>query len=227
MKCFLFWVSLCFFATSLNAQDASAIISRVKTRLDKVNNYSSIGSLELDVEFIKMPASKVEIFFKKPDQFKIKSTDGLSILPKGGFSINLQTLLSGSQYTSVKVGTGKVGIYEVDIVKLIPLEENNDLLVATLYIDTKEPLIRKSITSTRSKGTVEMDMTYGRYAQWGLPDKVTILFSTKEYKLPKGISFDYNPGGSTTKKPSTGKGKVEMVYENYQINKGISESVFK
>jgi hypothetical protein len=114
------------------------------------------------------------------------------------------------------------------MVKLIPMAENSDLLVATLYIDPKEYLIRKSVTTTKTNGTVEMEMIYGAFAQWGLPDKVTVIFSTKEYKLPKGISFDYNPGGNgAPKKPSSGKGKVEMLYDTYQVNKGISDQVFK
>lgn len=209
-------------------QDAESIISKVKAKLEKVNDYSSKGSLSLDVEFIKIPTSRVEMFYKKPDKIRIKSADGLSILPKGGFSVNLQALLSSGQYSAVKVGNTKFNGMNVETVKLIPMAENSDLLVATLYIDSKDYLIQKSITTTKTNGTVEMEMVYGAYAQWGLPDKITVIFSTKEYKLPKGISFDYNPGGAGgPKKPSSGKGKVEMVYETYLVNKGVSEQVFK
>ena len=210
------------------SQDAETIISKVKAKLEKVNDYTSKGSLSLDVEFIKIPTSRVEMFYKKPDKIRIKSADGLSILPKGGFSVNLQALLSSGQYTAVKIGASKFNGLNVEMIKLIPMAENSDLLVATLYIDPKDYLIRKSVTTTKTNGTVEMEMVYGAFAQWGLPDKVTVIFSTKEYKLPKGISFDYNPGGnSAPKKPSSGKGKVEMVYETYQVNKGINDHVFK
>lgn len=228
MRLSLFVFAFLFFFGTAYTQDAEAIVSKVKAKLEKVNDYSSRGSLSLDVEFIKIPTSRVEMFYKKPDKIRIKSADGLSILPKGGFSVNLQALLSSGQYSAVKVGTTKFNGFAVETVKLIPLAENSDLLVATLYIDSKESLIRKSITTTKANGTVEMEMVYGAFAQWGLPDKVTVIFSTKEYKLPKGISFDYNPGGSgAPKKPSDGKGKVEMVYDTYQVNKGVSDQVFK
>lgn len=218
---------LCTFSSGYT-QDAESIISKVKAKLEKVNDYASKGSISLDVEFIKIPTSRVEMFYKKPDKIRIKSADGLSILPKGGFSVNLQALLSSGQYSAVKIGNSKFNGLNVETVKLIPLSENSDLLVATLYIDSKDYLIQKSITTTKTNGTVEMEMVYGAYAQWGLPDKITVIFSTKDYKLPKGISFDYNPSGNAgIKKTSSGKGKVEVVYETYQVNKGVNEQVFK
>ena len=229
MRLLFLFTLIYLFSVAAQSQTPESTVSKVRAKLDNVHDYSSKGSLKLDVEFIRIPTSKVEVYFKKPDLFKIKSSDGLSILPKGGFSVNLQTLLASNQFSVVKVGETNIAGYPVDIIKLIPLAENSDLLVATLYIDVKEYLIRKSITTSKQSGTVEMELTYGNFAQWGLPDKVNVVFSTKEYKLPKGISFDYNPNGSSTqnKKPSTGKGKVEMIYETYIVNKGISDQVFK
>jgi hypothetical protein len=57
---------------------------------------------------------------------------------------------------------------------------------------------------------------------------VIFSFNTKEYKLPKGVTFDYDDGSE--KKHPDGKpkkGKVELTYSSYTINKGLDESVFK
>ena len=72
-------------------------------------------------------------------------------------------------------------------------------------------------------------MSYGKYADYGLADKLIFSFNTKDYKLPKGVTFDYDDG---EKKPDempkvkNRKGKVEIVYSGYTINKGVPDSVF-
>ena len=56
------------------------------------------------------------------------------------------------------------------------------------------------------------------------------FINTKDYKLPKGITFDYGDGSKkkqTPDKMKDKKGKVEISYSGYTINKGVSDSVFK
>jgi hypothetical protein len=113
-------------------------------------------------------------------------------------------------------------------VKLLPLDESTEVVISTLYIDEKEALICKASTTTRENGTYEMEMTYGKYANWGLPDKVIFQFNTKDYKLPKGVTFEYDTG---EKKPSVTqtkgqKGKISIAYTSYLINKGLPDSIF-
>jgi outer membrane lipoprotein-sorting protein len=57
---------------------------------------------------------------------------------------------------------------------------------------------------------------------------VIFSFNTKDYKLPKGVIFDYDGGQKkdTEKKLSNKKGKVEIQYSSYIINKGVPDSVF-
>ena len=54
------------------AQDMTALINKVKAKLDQVNDYTAEGVLKTDVSFIKAPAGKVKVYFKKPDKFKLK-----------------------------------------------------------------------------------------------------------------------------------------------------------
>lgn len=73
-------------------------------------------------------------------------------------------------------------------------------------------------------------MSYGKYAEYGLADKVIFTFNTKDYKLPKGITFDYDDGSKKEEpadKLKDKKGKVEISYSSYTINKGVADSVFK
>lgn len=210
------------------AQNAEELVKKVKAKLETVSNYEANGVMKTNVSFIKVPDSKITVYYKKPDKFRIKKENGISIMPKGSVSLNPATALSAGNYTTVAAGNGIVGDKAVSIVKLLPLDEKSEVVVSTLYIDEKELLIRKAVTTTRNNGTYEIEMSYGKYAAYGLPDKVAFIFNTKDYKLPKGLAFDYDtgekPAASTDKNQ---KGKVEITYTSYSINKGISDNVFQ
>ncbi len=224
----LFLSLFCFLILEISGQDANVLISKVKQKLDAVNDYKATGVLKTGVSFMKVPDSKVTVFYKRPDQFRIMKPEGISIVPKGGVSINFNALLSGAAYTAVMSGKGTIAGIPVSIVKLIPLQENSEVMISTLYIDEKELLIRKASTTTKDNGTYDMEMSYGKFASWGLPDKVIFTFNTKDYKLPKGVTFEYDTGEkSAAKKENNQKGTLEIAYTDYIINKGIPEKVFK
>jgi outer membrane lipoprotein-sorting protein len=217
-----------FLMQGVPAQDANILIGKIKQKLNSVNDYQATGVLKTGVSFMKVPDSKVTVYYKSPDKFRISKPEGISVVPKGGVSINFNALLSGSAYTAVNSGKGTVAGNPVSIVKLIPLDEKSEVMISTLYIDEKELLIRKASTTTKDNGTYEMEMSYGKFAVWGLPDKVIFTFNTSDYKLPKGVTFDYDTGDKPAAKKGNGqKGTLEISYSDYMINKGIPESVFK
>lgn len=110
----------------------------------------------------------------------------------------------------------------------MPTGDNNDVILSTLYIDEANLLILKSVTTTRENGTYEMEMSYGKFASFGLPDKVSFSFNTKDYKLPKGITMEFDDTDAAVKEKMKGKkGRVEITYAAYEINKGIAAAFFK
>lgn len=212
---------------SAKAQDTEKLLEKVKAKLAGVTDYQAEGVMKTDVSFMKVPESKVTIYYKKPDRFKIKKQDGISIVPKGGVNINVSSLFADNRYTAVPAGTGTVNNVATTIIKLLPLDEKSEVVVSTLYIDEKEALIRKTVITTRENGTYEMEMNYGKYASRGLPDKIIFIFATKDYKLPKGLTFDYDTGDKPKQGSADQKGRIEIAYTSYSINKGIDDSVFK
>jgi hypothetical protein len=212
----------------VSGQDANGLIAKIRSKLNNVKDYQATGILKTGVSFMKIPDSKITVYYKSPDNFKISKPDGISVIPKGGVSINFNALLSGTNYTAVFSGKSNIGGSPVTIVKLIPHSESSEVMISTLYIDESELLIRKASTTTKDNGTYEMEMNYGKFAKWGLPDKVIFSFNTRDYKLPKGVTFEYDTGEKAdTKKEKNQKGTLEISYHEYVINKGIAESVFK
>ena len=220
---------LLFITASTFAQNEETLLRNVKTKMEKVTDYEATGKLKLDVSFINAQESDVTIYFKKPNKFKVKKSGGISILPKGGVSVNTASLLPTGGYQTVPSGKGTVNGVATTIVKLIPTDEASDVVLSTLYIDEKEAVIRKAVVTTKQSGTYEVGMTYGKYTAWGLPDKVVFSFNTKDYKLPKGITFEYEKGGApkVEDKAKEKKGTVTITYASYTINKGVSEKVFE
>ena len=215
------------FGSPLFSQEANVLVEKVKAKLDKVNDYTAEGRMKIDVSFIDVPPSNVTVYYKKPDKFRVKKEGGISILPKGGISINLSSLLSGQEYDIVPGKDAMVNGTQTRVVKLLPATEEGDVVLTTLYIEEKLDVIRKATISTRENGTYEIELSYGKFTDWGLPDKVVFSFNTKDYKLPKGITFEYEKG--TKKPPDTQNktGKVEISYSSYVINKGVKEEVFQ
>ena len=147
-------------------------------------------------------------------------------MPKGTIAISLNNLFNG-QYTTIDAGTDIWKGVPVKVVKLLPVSDSAEIVLSTLYIDESLALILKARTTTRENGTYEVEMEYGKYKAYGLPDKVVCTFNTKEYKLPKGITFDYDDGTKNKDAPAENtKGKVEIAYSKYAINKNIPDSYF-
>lgn len=211
------------------AQDMTALVNKVKSKLDQVNDYTAEGMLKTDVTFIKAPSGKVKVYFKKPDKFKLRKDGGISILPKGGVSVNTNAMVMTSNFVALAAGESVIDGNTTKVVKLLPVDESSEIVLSTLYIDEANLLVRKAVTTTKENGTYEINMTYGKYSSYGLPDKVVFVFNTKDYKLPKGVTLEFDEGEkpSDLDKLKNKKGRVEITYTTYTINKGVDDSVFK
>jgi outer membrane lipoprotein-sorting protein len=215
---------------ALVAQDVNALVQKVKTKIEKVNDYEAAGKMKTNVTFLKIPVATVKIYFKKPNKLKIKNEKGISFVPKGAVNINLNSIISGGKYTVLDAGVDKVSGTTVKVVKLLPEDDNADVVLSTLYIDETNLVIRKAKTTTRENGSYELEMSYGKFIEYGLPDKIIFSFNTKDYKLPKGVTFDFDDGSEvkkTTDKEKSKKGRAEIIISNYSINKGIADTIFQ
>lgn len=213
----------------LSAQTAEEIIGKVKAKLDKVDDYEANGKMKTNVIFIKAPIANVKVYYKKPNKLRINNENGISFIPKGSVNINLSNIFINTTGFDM-IDMGKEAGTNLRIIKLLPKDENADVVLSTVYIDEALSLIKKAKTTTKENGTYELEMTYGKYSGYGLADKVVFSFNTKDYKLPKGITFDYDDGTrrqETPDKLKNKKGKVEISYSGYTINKGVPDSVFR
>jgi len=215
------------FCINVNAQ-TDPLIEKVAQKLALVNDYVAEGTMKTDVSFIKASLGKVKIYFKKPNLLKVKKEGGISLLPRGGVSLTINTLLNTKGYTAIPVGTQILNGKNVRVIKLIPNDDNLDWVISTLWIDPVEALVYKTATTTKESGSYEITMQYGAYAQQGLASKIIFSFNTKDYKLPNGITLEFGDDEPVSKQKAlkNKKGTIEITYNNYTINMGIPNNIF-
>jgi hypothetical protein len=216
------------FYTNASFSQVDPLIEKVSKKLALVNDYVGEGVMKTDVSFIKASLGKVKVYFKKPNLLKVKKDGGISLLPKGGVSLTINTLLNTKQYSTIPSGTQVLNGKTLTVLKLIPTDENLDWVIATLWIDPVEALVYKTATTTKENGSYEITMQYGAYANYGLASKIIFSFNTKDYKLPNGITLEFGDEDAAAKQKAlkNKKGTVEITFNNYIINKGVSNSMF-
>jgi outer membrane lipoprotein-sorting protein len=203
----------------LHAQSAEALMQSVRDKLERVNSYEASGKMKMNVVFIKAPIANVRIFYKKPDKLKINNESGISLIPKGAININMGNIVANAASCDI-IDAGKEDKTGLRIIKLLPRDEVADVVLSTLYIDEANAVVRKAKTTTRENGTYELEMSYGKYLAYGLADKVVFTF----------VTFDYDDGTSNEEaeaKMKNKKGRVEITYSSYTINKSIPDTIFK
>ena len=94
----LFGLMFCINATA----QTDPLIEKVAQKLALVNDYVAEGTMKTDVSFIKASLGKVKIYFKKPNLLKVKKEGGISLLPRGGVSLTINTLLNTKGYTAIQ-----------------------------------------------------------------------------------------------------------------------------
>jgi outer membrane lipoprotein-sorting protein len=228
------WV-MCFLMClgNIKATEADKLFYALRTKILSVKDYTADVRMKIDINRMKIPQLKGTLYFKSPDKLRLERKGGLSILPKKNINLTLCNLMPSGNVTVIDMGSGTLEGKKVRIIKVIPEDEQSNIILAKLWIDEANMLILKTETTSRNDGTIAMDLTFGKYASYALPDRVTISMDVKDYKLPKGITMDYNdvptppkPAGED-KKGKTKKGTIQISYLSYNINKGIPDERFK
>ena len=115
---------------------------------------------------------------------------------------------------------------QTHVVTVIPTVDNSDIVLAKLWIDTKNKVILKTDLTTRGSGSVTMNYVYGTQLAFGLPDQITFTVDVKKFKMPKSISSDIN-NSEKAKKSKSKIGTITIKLSGYLVNKGISDEFFK
>jgi hypothetical protein len=218
--------SLC--GVTVRAADADKLFADLRKKVFTVNDYTAQVKIKINVTYMRIPLLAGTLYYKSPDKMRLERHGGLSILPKKNVNLTLSNLSPSGDVTVIDAGITTIDGKTLRVIKVVPETENGEIILTKIWVDEAALLAVKTQTTTRNDGTILMDLVYNKYASFGLPDKVTIHMDVKDYKLPKGVTMDYNDLAppATAAGPKNQKGTIEIRYLTYEINKGIKDEVF-
>jgi hypothetical protein len=207
-------------------QTADALIQSVVTKINGVNDYKAELQIKAAIPFIKVPIADATIYYKKTDKFKVESK-GIAILPKQGMS-DLTGFLSNTKSYSAVLGEDKtINEHKTKLVSVLPNAENSEIILAKVYISPTDALIYRTVLTTKSSGTVSIDYEYNHNKQYALPSKMTFTVDIKKFKIPKSVASDIRNNDKKKKYKENEKGTIVLVFTSYEVNKGLSNAIFK
>lgn len=214
-----------------NTYTAEELFYKMRSKLDLVKDYVADVKMNIDVSYMKVPQLAGKVYFKAPDKMKLERKGGISILPKKGINLTLNSILpDGNDIVVIDGGYEELNGNKYRIIKVIPNNDPNGVVLTKLWVDEARLLTVHTETTTRDNGTIEMDLTFGKYAAQSLPDKVVFYIDVKDYKIPQGLTMDYNTEETSVPvqqgKGKRTKGKIEIRYVSYTINQGMSDKIF-
>lgn len=218
---FTAFVSIAF----AQSKDPDLILKNVKQEFNTVKDYVADIKIKVDVKVLKIPETKAKIYFKQPDKMHIES-EGFAMIPRRGLDFSPTSLLK-DKYSAFYQKEDFIDGVKTAVVKVVPLEDNSNVVLSTLWIDQNKNIIRKIESTTKTNGTFVINLSYDSNKKYPLPDSLTFQFDMSRVDLaPKEFNDRIENGNK--KKPLAGMfGKVYITYTHYVVNKGISDSIFE
>lgn len=221
-----YFLPLLFLLPLFGFAQTSAKLNKVVTKLNTVKDYTVDVDVKADIPMIKILPSKAKVYFKQKDKFKVVSK-GIVILPKQGFTEINSFLTNKDKYMAIEGDTSKIAGVRVHLITVIPKSEDNEIILAKIWIDDARSLIMKTQVTTKTNGTVTTSYSYGDMAKYALPNKMVFEIDVKKFKLPKSMAADINKSSSEKKEDNRKKGTITVNLSNYKVNTGLSDEVFK
>ncbi len=227
MKFILIYMFLIVTSIIAQSKNPNEIINEVISNFSKVKDYQVDVNIKVDIEFLKVPDSKAKIYFKQPDKIHLES-EGFALLPKDGLDFSPSSLVK-KNYTAIYEQDVMLDGINTSIVKVIPIGDQGNVILSTLWIDQSKKIIRKVESTTKTNGTFSINFFYDDNLKYPLPSKIIFSFNIDQMNIPNAFGDEPNADQPKKKKGrfnSTTKGQVIVTYSNYKVNKGIPDSIF-
>lgn len=216
-----------FFSAVCVAQDFNPqpLLDSVKNKFNKVNDYTADIKIKVNVSFIKIPLKEGKLFFKKPNKIKLISK-GFAMLPKRGMNFTFNELFE-KKYNAIYIKNELINKVNTYVIKIIPLDDSADILLATIWIDRKTQSIKKIDAVSKSNGNFVTLFAYPIISNpFDLPSQLTYTFDVQKATLPMGVTGDFGGEKPKVKDNKPQKATLTISYANYNVNKGIADRFF-
>ena len=215
------------------------MIDNTEKMYRSVNDYKVEMTISVSVPAFRMPKKKYKVFFKQPNKVKIKSR-GFGILPRTGmFTSPIENF---NNLTDIKINKGSVRLGENKIMMVgnvivdsLAIEMPNDYAklsfkpTVDVIIDTSNWVVTNVITKIDTLKIMEIQNEYTLVNdKFILPLESKVEYFIKDSRFSKWLKKDIGLlfGNENKINGDMVKGLITVKYDNYQINKGIKDSIF-
>jgi len=222
---FLLTVFLHVWAPAKQPPDSNYILKKVQSRLDSITDYSARVNVDVDVPNLRIPAKELQIYYKHPDKFRVK-TSGFAIIPKIGFLPSQIDLLSKNA-TIELLSTPDQNDSKSYILDLHPADSLVKI-VTNIWVNAKRWTIEKVLINAPDMGESVITIQYVNVNGIWLPDTTTVylnmLRSIPELRRPtveKPVGFSSEKSGN---EPMVGT--ILIRFKDYRLNQGLENKLF-
>jgi outer membrane lipoprotein-sorting protein len=208
---------------SVQTKDPHLILSALNEKYSGIKDYSVDANIKVDVKFLNIPPKEAKVYYKFPYKIHVQ-TKGFALLPKKVSCFDPQTF-TGEQYTAIYINSEKWDSCIIDVVKTIPLNSDNDVILSTFWIDDKNKQLRKFEVNSKTTGTYQVELFYNKLP-YDLPEKLIITLDVKEISIPNTLTGELSGEEIAENIKKNTKGKVTISYSNYLVNAGIDDKIF-
>jgi hypothetical protein len=99
---------------------------------------------------------------------------------------------------------------------VIPEVENEDIILAQMWVDPVANRIVKMKTYTKKSGSYLIEFKYKNHP-FNLPDQTTVTFDISALTLPAKMMSEFQPQAEKVKEGPQ-QAKVIVQYSNYRVN---------
>lgn len=209
------------------SNSANVILDKMLKNSQQIRDYEVTVKIKTNVEFLKIPDSESQLFFKQPDKIKLKS-DRFAMLPKK-FQFFSPMMLLKHEHTSFIEREEKFNNYSCYVMKIVPTGENSEIVLTTAWVDKTALVFRKIEITAKNGGSMNLVMDYDPnfVKQYALPSSIIYSFDVSNVSLPKGMGGNFDEPEPRKKKSNLTKGTVELDFRNYKVNTGIDDKFFE
>ena len=210
------WIlaSLLLWSLSAGAATLEQIIERNKHVLDGVTDFTAIMTFTVRSADMRVPPSRVKIYFKKPDKFKPEPLDGdFAVLPNTyhlAIGNVLERLLKGNKAALVRQET--LNNRAQYLIKITPKTSDSPLSYHLVYVDTERFTVTRVVTTPKHDQPATLKMSYEAHGKAWLPSEASI----------DGYHKTKDKDGQLVNQAV----QVKLTFAKYRVNVGLSDKLF-
>jgi len=206
----------CGLCASAMAEDA--LISRMRTALSAVKDYRCDLRLDAKLPGLSIENMRMKLYYKRPNKVHVQAKEGFAMLPEEGLFLGDPMEEALKNFELTRMGDARYQGKPCIKYAARPRQDvQSPMGSLRLYVEKAQAIPVGITGTTRGGGEVSTVFEYRKVqGKYWLPVKTTLNLRNVEI-----------PGSSRNGGPEKRSGNAVLVFSAYEVNVGLSDSLFK